>query len=137
GRPPGSRPAPGVAYRTRRGTSRRCFPPRYRLTPPNAAGRVSATPACGRLMGWARPAMSAEAGLARVLATLRWAGAGWQGSRRPFDRAAHMKPSDQQPPRRIAGLVNRFPRLSETLILNELLELRRQAVPLEQFVEDE
>jgi glycosyltransferase involved in cell wall biosynthesis len=77
--------------------------------------------------------MSAGAVLARVLATLRWAGAGWQGSRRPFDRGAQMKPSDQQPPRRIAVLVKRFPRLSETFILNELLELRRQGMPLDLY----
>jgi glycosyltransferase involved in cell wall biosynthesis len=77
--------------------------------------------------------MSAEAVLARVLATLRWAGAGWQGSRRPFDRAPQMKPSDQQPPRRVAVLVKRFPRLSETFILNELLELRRQGMPLDLY----
>jgi glycosyltransferase involved in cell wall biosynthesis len=95
-------------------------------------------------MGWARRTAdvvvrpvggkSGEAALARVLATLgRVTGAGWQGSRRPFDHAAQMKPSNQQQPRRIAVLVKRFPRLSETFILNELLELRRQGMPLDLY----
>lgn len=36
-------------------------------------------------------------------------------------------------PRRVVVLVKRFPRLSETFILNEFLELRRQGVPVELF----
>jgi glycosyltransferase involved in cell wall biosynthesis len=40
--------------------------------------------------------------------------------------------SDGQP-RRIVILVKRFPRLSETFILNEFLELRRQGVPVELY----
>ena len=34
---------------------------------------------------------------------------------------------------RIVVLVKRFPRLSETFILNEFLELRRQGLPVELF----
>lgn len=40
--------------------------------------------------------------------------------------------SDDQP-RRVVVLVKRFPRLSETFILNEFLELRRQDVPVELY----
>lgn len=40
--------------------------------------------------------------------------------------------ADEQP-RRIAILVKRFPRLSETFILNEFLELRRQGVPVDLY----
>jgi glycosyltransferase involved in cell wall biosynthesis len=39
-----------------------------------------------------------------------------------------MKPPIESQPRRIAVLVKRFPRLSETFILNEVLELRRQGM---------
>jgi glycosyltransferase involved in cell wall biosynthesis len=44
-----------------------------------------------------------------------------------------VKSSIQQHPRRIAVLVKRFPRLSETFILNEFLELRRQGVPVDLY----
>jgi glycosyltransferase involved in cell wall biosynthesis len=40
--------------------------------------------------------------------------------------------SDREP-RRIVILVKRFPRLSETFILNEFLELRRQGLPVELY----
>jgi hypothetical protein len=39
----------------------------------------------------------------------------------------------QSSPPSIAFLVKRFPRLSETFILNEVLELRRQGIPLKLF----
>jgi glycosyltransferase involved in cell wall biosynthesis len=44
-----------------------------------------------------------------------------------------MKPSPERQPRRIAVLVKRFPRLSETFILNEFLELRRQGIPVDLY----
>jgi glycosyltransferase involved in cell wall biosynthesis len=44
-----------------------------------------------------------------------------------------VKPSIERQPRRIAVLVKRFPRLSETFILNEFLELRRQGVPVDLY----
>ena len=37
------------------------------------------------------------------------------------------------PPRRVVVLVKRFPRLSETFIMNEFLELRRKGLPVELF----
>jgi glycosyltransferase involved in cell wall biosynthesis len=44
-----------------------------------------------------------------------------------------VRPSIERQPRRIAVLVKRFPRLSETFILNEFLELRRQGVPVDLY----
>src|SRR5258708_3379126 len=44
-----------------------------------------------------------------------------------------MKSSPERQPRRIAVLVKRFPRLSETFILNEFLELRRQGIPVDLY----
>jgi glycosyltransferase involved in cell wall biosynthesis len=44
-----------------------------------------------------------------------------------------VKPSIERQPRRIAVLVKRFPRLSETFILNEFLELRRQGVRVDLY----
>jgi glycosyltransferase involved in cell wall biosynthesis len=44
-----------------------------------------------------------------------------------------MKASPQRQPRRIAVLVKRFPRLSETFILNEFLELRRQGMQVDMY----
>jgi glycosyltransferase involved in cell wall biosynthesis len=45
------------------------------------------------------------------------------------------RPSEQEAvrPQRIAILVKRFPRLSETFILNEVLELRRQGLPVDVY----
>ncbi len=42
-----------------------------------------------------------------------------------------MASSSDREPRRIVVLVKRFPRLSETFIMNEFLELRRQHLPVE------
>jgi glycosyltransferase involved in cell wall biosynthesis len=47
----------------------------------------------------------------------------------PQPRAAR----DAREPARIAVLVKRFPRLSETFILNEFLELRRQGMPVDLY----
>jgi len=44
-----------------------------------------------------------------------------------------MKPARFAAAQRIVVLVKRFPRLSETFILNEFLELRRQGLPVELF----
>jgi glycosyltransferase involved in cell wall biosynthesis len=44
-----------------------------------------------------------------------------------------MKPPIESHPRRIAVLVKRFPRLSETFILNEFLELRRQGMRVDLY----
>ena len=44
-----------------------------------------------------------------------------------------MRRQDGQAPKRIAVLVKRFPRLSETFILNEFLELRRQGLPVDLY----
>jgi glycosyltransferase involved in cell wall biosynthesis len=44
-----------------------------------------------------------------------------------------MKPPIERQPRRIAVLVKRFPRLSETFILNEFLELRRQGMRVDMY----
>jgi hypothetical protein len=41
--------------------------------------------------------------------------------------------SSDHRPRRVVVLVKRFPRLSETFILNEFLELRRKGLPVELF----
>jgi glycosyltransferase involved in cell wall biosynthesis len=44
-----------------------------------------------------------------------------------------MRPLAERQPRRIAVLVKRFPRLSETFILNEFLELRRQGMQVDMY----
>jgi glycosyltransferase involved in cell wall biosynthesis len=44
-----------------------------------------------------------------------------------------MKPWPERAPPRVAVLVKRFPRLSETFILNEFLELRRQGMQVDMY----
>src|SRR5260221_14638725 len=50
-----------------------------------------------------------------------------QGGRSSMTRARHAGAQ------RVVVLVKRFPRLSETFILNEFLELRRHGLPVEPF----